>query len=201
MGNYRYLRNRGHQVQDEWQGPPVKVIRPDGIVEVIKKPMMASELMSQHPGHYVCHSSAMIAALTMKSTLVGNRELEGGRLYYILPSHKFEQDEEEGKGLKCGQTPNGGSRRKDFTLEIKQSKTSPGFAQVTVRGHVQGGASNNAIAYSSSPNFRNVYNSTRLPPQSWKPQLETINEVVQGTLSSRRRNIQSFVRWRSLRKS
>jgi hypothetical protein len=194
MGNYLCMNGKGQQVQDEWQGPPVKVIRPDGTIEVFKRPVMVEELMETYPGHNVCHSSAMIAALTMKSAMSGDRELEGGRLYYVLPSHKFQDEDAEKKSRSEG----GGSRgsnKENFTVEIKHSKSSPGFAQVTVRGPEA-----SLLGY-STPDLRSMH-LTRAQPNltrcdSWKPRLDTINEV--GAAS--RRRIQNFVRSRSLRRS
>ena len=194
MGNYLCMNSKGQQVQDEWQGPPVKVIRPDGTIEVFKRPVMVEELMETYPGHNVCHSSAMIAALTMKSAMSGDRELEGGRLYYVLPSHKF-QDEDSEKKSSSEEGGSGGFNKENFTVEIKRSKSSPGFAQVTVRGPEA-----SLVSY-STPDLRGMHLTSAQPTlvrcDSWKPRLETINEV--GAAS--RRRIQNFVRSRSLRRS
>lgn len=206
------VSGKNQQVQDEWQGPPAKVIRPDGTIEVFRKTVTAGELMKQHPDHAVCHSSAMISALTTSSAFPAERELEGGRLYYILPAHKFqEKAKSEGKVLPVTRG------RGKLTVEIK---STPGFAQVTVKGQAgpklfydkHGGAMINLksddsteepiISY-STPDLRTMYLRSRQPQpsltrsNSWKPRLETINEV--GAAS--RRHIQNFMRARSLRKS
>lgn len=180
--------------------------------------MTAGELMKQHPDHSVCHSSAMISALTTSSAFPADRELEGGRLYYVLPAHKFQEKAQsaapvaalEGKGA----VPRG---RGKLTVEIT---STPGFAQVTVKGQAgpklfydkHGGAmisldsedsTEEPIISYSTPDLRNMYLSSRQPQSSltrsnsWKPRLETINEV--GAAS--RRHIQNFMRARSLRKS
>jgi hypothetical protein len=184
MGNYMCVSGKNQQVQDEWQGPPAKVIRPDGSIEVYRRSITAGELMKQHPDHAVCHSSAMISALTSSSAFPADRELEGGRLYYILPAHKFEDS-------KPVQAPVPFRGTKKLTVEIT---STPGFAQVTVKGQ------DSVISY-STPDLRTMYLSSRQPQltrsNSWKPRLETINEV--GAAS--RRHIQNFMRARSLRKS
>jgi hypothetical protein len=137
-----------------------------------------------YPGHNVCHSSAMIAALMMKSAMSRDRELEGGRLYYVFPSHKFQDEGAEKKSS----SEEGGSRgfiQESFTVEIKRSKSSPGFAQVIVR-----------VLEASLPGYSNLdlrsMHLTSAQPNltqcdSWKPRLETINEV--GAAS--RKHIQS----------
>jgi hypothetical protein len=80
-------------------------------------------------------------------------------------------------------------------VEIKHSKSSPGFAQVTVRGPEA-----SLVSY-STPDLRSMYLASAQPTltrcDSWKPRLDTINEV--GAAS--RRRIQNFVRSRSLRRS
>jgi len=210
MGNYMCVSGKNQQVQDEWQGPPAKVIRPDGAIEVFRRTVTAGELMKQHPDHAVCHSSAMISALTPSSAFPADRELEGGRLYYILPAHKF-----QAKLAMEGKPPVPPRGRGKLTVEIT---STPGFAQVTVKGQAgpklfydkHGGVMVNMdsdveqpiISY-STPDLRTMYLSTRQPQpglarsNSWKPRLETINEV--GAAS--RRHIQNFMRARSLRKS
>lgn len=207
MGNYMCASSKSQQVQDEWQGPPTKVIRPDGSIEVFRRTVTAGELTKQHPDHAVCHSSAMIATLTTSSALSADRELEGGRLYYVLPAHKFL---EPTKASPKADTQRG---RGKLTVEIK---STPGFAQVTVKGQAgpklfhdkHGGAVKDMdvdepiISY-STPDLRSMYLSASRPQpsltrsNSWKPRLETINEV--GAAS--RRHIQNFMRARSLRKS
>lgn len=203
------VSGKNQQVQDEWQGPPTKVIRPDGAIEVFRRTVTAGELMVQHPDHSVCHSSAMISTLTTSSALPADRELEGGRLYYVLPAEKFLEKAKpsaaEGKPVPRG--------RGKLTVEIK---STPGFAQVTVKGQAgpklsydkHGGVAKDLdmdmepiISY-STPDLRSMYLSARPQPSlarsnSWKPRLETINEV--GAAS--RRHIQNFMRARSLRKS
>ncbi|KAG0585527.1 hypothetical protein M758_2G017700 [Ceratodon purpureus] len=210
MGNYICVSGKNQQVQDEWQGPPAKVIRPDGAIEVFRRTVTVGELMKQHPDHSVCHSSAMISTLTTSSALSADRELEGGRLYYVLPAHKFIEKAKlspaEGKPVPRG--------RGKLTVEIK---STPGFAQVTVKGQAgpkifcekHGGpvkdmddSSEEPIISYSTPDLRTMYLSSRSQPglarsNSWKPRLETINEV--GAAS--RRHIQNFMRARSLRKS
>ena len=204
------VSGKSQQVQDEWQGPPTKVIRPDGAIEVFRRTVTAGELMQQHPDHSVCHSSAMISTLTTSSALPADRELEGGRLYYVLPAHKFI---EKAKSSPAEGKPVPRARGK-LTVEIK---STPGFAQVTVKGQAgpkifydkHGGvlkdmddSSEEPIVSYSTPDLRSMYLSAR--PQtsltrsnSWKPRLETINEV--GAAS--RRHIQNFMRARSARKS
>lgn len=185
------------QVQDEWDEPPRKVIRPDGTIEVFRRVVTAGMLMKQYPGHSVCHSSAMISALTTKSVLPEDKELESGRLYYVLPSHKF-QDKEPS-------SPAGGramtQRRGTLTVEIK---SLPGFAQVTVKGRAElmDDDSDSPIISYSTPDLRSMYLSQRSQPSltrsnSWKPRLETITEVG----SASRRHIRNFMRGRDVLKS
>lgn len=208
MGNYMCTSGKSQQVQDEWQGPPTKVIRPDGVIEVFRRTVTAGELIQQHPNHAVCHSKAMMSALTSSSAVPADKELEGGRLYYILPTHKF-----EGKAPPSVSVLSRG--RGNLTVEIK---STPGFAQVTVKGqagpklfydnfggvivNVDSDVEEPIISY-STPDLRTMYLSSRQSQailtrsNSWKPRLETINEV--GAAS--RRRIQNLMRARSLRKS
>nr|PNR41486.1 hypothetical protein PHYPA_018889 [Physcomitrium patens] len=197
MGNYMCGSCMNQQVQDEWQNLPTKVIRPDGTIEVFRKTVTAGELMKRYANHSVYHSSSMFSALTANSALPKNKELEGGRLYYVLPSHKFQATEKSSSTVKKS-VPQGCGK---LTVEIK---SLPGFAQVTVKGragHMQDESTEPFISY-STPDLRSMYLSAKPQPSlarstSWKPRLETINEV--GAAS--RRHIQNFMRARSLRKS
>jgi hypothetical protein len=152
----------------------------------------------------------MISALTTSSAFPADKELEGGRLYYILPVHKF-----QAKPAMEGKLPVSSRGHGKLTVEIT---STPGFAQVTVKGQAgpklfydkHGGVMVNVdsdveepiISY-STPDLRSMYLSSRQQQpsltrsNSWKPRLETINEV--GAAS--RRHIQNFMRARSLRKS
>lgn len=207
MGNYMCVSVKHRQVQDEWQGPPTKIIRPDGTIEVFRQTVTAGDLVKQYPDHLVCHSSAMISALTPSSALPAEKELEGGRLYYVLPAHKFQEKiKSQGKVVPRG--------RGKLIVEIRPT---PGFAQVTMKGevgvkplHDQHGVvvkrvksdSEEPIISYSTPNLRSMSLFSRTQPSlarstSWKPRLETINEV--GAAS--RRHIQNFMRARSSRKS
>lgn len=201
MGNYMCVSVRHRQVQDECQWPPTKVIRADGTIEVYKHAVTAGELMKQYPDHSVCHSSAMTSALTESSALPAEKELEGGRLYYVLPTQKFHQaSKSEGK------VASPGSRGKTASAEIR---STPGFAQVTVKGEAgaklfydkHGGVLNSvedsekAIISYSTPDLKSLHLKFSLTrSNSWKPCLETINEVSADS----RRHVQNFMQACSL---
>jgi hypothetical protein len=88
--------NAVHQVQDDqWGLPPVKVVTPDGGIQAFKRSVTVAELIKLHPDHFVCHSKALITALTQKAVLPKDLQLEAGRLYYVLPISKLQEQEQE----------------------------------------------------------------------------------------------------------
>jgi hypothetical protein len=145
MGNYICIgANAGDQVQDEWsQLPPVKVVKPDGGIQVFKRSVTVLELIKLHPDHFVCHSKALTTNVTSKSVLPKDVVLEAGRLYYILANSKL-QDYQQAEPNSCnlelhmnlvtGITV----RELPFKIKLHNCKSSrqqqlPGFAQLMMR--------------------------------------------------------------------
>jgi hypothetical protein len=88
--------NAVHQVQDDqWALPPVKVVTPDGGIQAFKRSVTVAELIKLHPDHFVCHSKALKTALTQKAVLPKELQLEAGRLYYVLPISKLQEQEQK----------------------------------------------------------------------------------------------------------
>lgn len=148
MGNYLCGRTSNgkaqKQVQDVWQDPPFKVVRPDGTIEVFRRSVTTWELLNQHPNHSVFHSSAIMPPVSPSSALPLDKELEGGRLYYILPIEN--------------------------SLHQKGQASPKGWVNPLAKV---------AVAYSSSGSFPKPVEgkAARLLGNSWKPKLETINEM------------------------
>jgi len=198
MGNHVCLGvNNAHddqvQIQQEedveWELPPIKVVKPDGEIQVFKRPVTVAELIKLHGAddHFVCHSKALITTLTPKAVLPKHQQLEAGRLYYILPNSKLlvqQQDDDNDED----QQPQPNSifdRKKPMIMQTRGSASSaaresmllpfeiklhskkqqvPGFAQVTVRG--QGVATRLVFTAAEDPGLagrRHVEDEDQLP--------------------------------------
>jgi hypothetical protein len=168
MGNHVCLgvnnahddRVQSQQEEDvEWELPPIKVVEPDGEIQVFKRPVTVAELIKLHGAddHFVCHSKALITTLTPKAVLPKHQQLEAGRLYYILPNSKLlvQQQEDDNDEDQQPQPNSIFDRKKPMIMQTRGFASSaaresmllpfeiklhskkqqvPGFAQVTVRG-------------------------------------------------------------------
>jgi hypothetical protein len=153
MGNYLCVGvNHGQQVQldecslrpgdRELRPPCIKVVKPEGGIQVFKRSVTVSELTRLHPHHFVCHSKSLVTTLTSKAVLPQDMELEAGRLYYILPSSKL-QDLLERQQLQDPALANSNlvqlhtnavrSSSGSAATAVKQNQLSPGAASDEIK--------------------------------------------------------------------
>ncbi|KAK8521408.1 hypothetical protein V6N13_077513 [Hibiscus sabdariffa] len=65
-------------------GGAVKVVFPDGSLQIYTKPVKAADLMVENPGHFVCDSGNLIVGSRIHG-LTADDELERRRVYFLLP--------------------------------------------------------------------------------------------------------------------
>ena len=65
-----------------WQ--PVRVVRGDGHVRIVTRPIAVRELLEHHPHHFVCEPSSK-GPVYHSGMLPLDMELEEGRMYLLLP--------------------------------------------------------------------------------------------------------------------
>ncbi|KAG6553302.1 hypothetical protein Mapa_005036 [Marchantia paleacea] len=177
----------------------VKVVHPDGKMEEFRRSVVVAELMMEHPNHFVCHSSAL-TNINKKSMLSAEIELEAGRLYYLLPYDKFQgiltPEVTDAPGNKPARAVNAIQQLAQAKFEI-QNKANSMVTRVTIKGddlsHLlsevgkAAGRRTPLVSY-SSPDLRSLYTNQLLTrSNSWKPMLETIQEVVAVSRSKKQR--------------
>ncbi len=151
MGNYLCVGvNHGQQVQldecslrpgdHELRPPCIKVVKPEGEIQVFKRSVTVSELTRLHPHHFVCHSKSLVTTLTSKAVLPQDMELEAGRLYYILPSSKLqdllERQQLQGPALansNLDQLHMNAVRSSSGPAAVKQNQLPPGAASDQIK--------------------------------------------------------------------
>lgn len=78
-----------HPEKRKRESDVVKVIKSDGVVDIYRKPIKASELMHQFPDHLVCHSHSFFIGRKIPP-VSPQHKLQLGHTYFVLPVHFFQ---------------------------------------------------------------------------------------------------------------
>ncbi|KAK4763117.1 hypothetical protein SAY86_008885 [Trapa natans] len=83
---FHLTRGRHGAAEEEARPEPIKLIRPEGQVNVYHRSIRVSELMSEFPKHLVCHSDSFYIGQKIQA-LTEHDRLQLGQKYFLLPSH------------------------------------------------------------------------------------------------------------------
>ncbi|KAJ6800964.1 uncharacterized protein M6B38_200510 [Iris pallida] len=92
-----FHRRRLHHHEVDQSGGPIspprssrtiRLVAPDGRVQVYRRPVAASELMKEFPLHLVCHSESFLIGQKVPA-LSAEEQLQPGQSYFLLPTHFF----------------------------------------------------------------------------------------------------------------
>lgn len=89
--SYPIRAHRAVAAREERKLPPdpIKLIKPDGHVNVYYRPVHVSQLMSEFPKHLICHSDSFYIGQKIQP-LSEHDQLQLGQKYFLLPSHFFQ---------------------------------------------------------------------------------------------------------------
>ncbi|KAA3459723.1 Carbamoyl-phosphate synthase large chain [Gossypium australe] len=139
-------------------GGAVKVVFPNGNIQMYTKSVKAADLMVENPGQFVCDSGGLKVGFRVHG-LTADEELERRRLYFLLPMELLYSvlTEEEMSCLSC----KADKALKHASFNI--GKILPFEAKSPPQNAVNDGAKDSVVVRFSKQ-------------RSWKPALETIVE-------------------------
>ncbi|KAJ8753716.1 hypothetical protein K2173_026392 [Erythroxylum novogranatense] len=141
----------------------VKVLLPDGILQVYTRPVKAAELMLENPGQFVCDSSSLKVGQRIHG-LSADEELERRQLYFLLPMDMLYSvlTQEEMTTLTS-----------KTTKTLKQTHFGKIFPVLSETFCIFPSDSKAMVSMATEPEPVERYSKQK----SWKPALETIFEI------------------------
>lgn len=168
----------------------VKLIMMDGQVKVFHRPVIASELLTEHPNHRICHSDSFTIGQKIPALQEGEL-LKPGNSYFLLPLHFFQsvlsfvtlassfssfQSPSTSalvmqRAFEVHKTPSGKLQIRvsdEFIEKIRETQKGVDEAGVVGRGRV-------CTTAALEKDYRQLVVDCR--ERQWKPKLETIKEA------------------------
>ncbi|XVE58877.1 hypothetical protein DITRI_Ditri04bG0204300 [Diplodiscus trichospermus] len=144
----------------------VKVLFPDGNMEIYTKPVKAADLMLENPGQFVCDSSTLKVGYRIHA-LTADEVLERRQLYFLLPMELLYSvlTHEELSSFTCKAT----KALKHATLN-NLGKIFPEFCIFPFEAKTP----ENPVMITKTADSGERFSKQR----SWKPALETILETT-----------------------
>eukprot|EP00253_Pinus_taeda_P024806 PITA_24806 len=191
MGNYASCT----AVVDMKDGEIIQLVSSDGTVQILQKPLRASQTMQEFPHHLVCDSHTLFIG-QKKPPLSPNEQLEVGKKYFLLPDHFFRSELTFGllaslilpPSLKSASTSNG-SRFQIEKPDVGRGlriRVSEEFVTKLVEDARHVDERNHALGSDSADDKHRLCNTLELRKdyeqlvtfrgQCWLPELETIKE-------------------------
>ncbi|MBA0564226.1 hypothetical protein Golob_009180 [Gossypium lobatum] len=148
-------------------GGAVKVVFPNGNIQVYTKSVKAADLMVENPGQFVCDSGGLKVGFRVHG-LTADEELERRRLYFLLPMELLYSvlTEEEMSCLSC----KADKALKHASFNI--GKILPVFNEFCIFPFEAKSPPQNAVNDGAKDSVVVRFSKQR----SWKPALETIVE-------------------------
>lgn len=74
----------GHHILNCSAGSGVKVVHPDGVIELLPRPIQVAQLMLRYPEYYIGPPSVQ---KNPRCILAADEFLESGNVYYLVPAY------------------------------------------------------------------------------------------------------------------